>query len=210
MTREIYRSLILKRIKLLNGFKRTLCSNQATPKFVYTKLNSRSLIRLKGADDSIIKFLQGLVTNDVNYFEKNSSVHLNAMYAFVLNTGGRVLYDILMYNRENNGQILLECDKTIVEDLKKTLSMYRLRKKIDIDRVDDELTVFSVYENDNLASKSETTPTTTNFNFDKTFSCPDPRLPLLGHRVILRNEQSPVDIFKPLKEKPEQFYHSRR
>ena len=73
-------------------------------------LKSRSVVRFRGPDT--VKFLQGLLTNDVRRFsepvsEKNSStlvtpnlatVSTPPMYAALLTPQGRFLYDMVLYN----------------------------------------------------------------------------------------------------------------
>lgn len=73
-------------------------------------LNSRSIIRFKGPDT--IKFLQGLLTNDVRKFSEPvgersttstlptpnlSPVSVPPIYAAMLNPQGRFLYDFFLY-----------------------------------------------------------------------------------------------------------------
>ena len=72
-------------------------------------LKSRSVVRFRGPDT--VKFLQGLLTNDVRRFsepvsEKNSStlvtpnlatVSTPPMYAALLTPQGRFLYDMVLY-----------------------------------------------------------------------------------------------------------------
>ena len=73
-----------------------------------SRLNSRSIIRLTGPDS--VKFLQGLLTNDVRQFgesvhEKVSTLATSNLptvgtlpvYAAMLNPQGRFLYDFFLY-----------------------------------------------------------------------------------------------------------------
>lgn len=72
------------------------------------RLNSRSVIRFRGPDT--VKFLHGLLTNDVRRFgeppsDKTSSlptpnlapVSVSPMYAAMLTPQGRFLYDLFLY-----------------------------------------------------------------------------------------------------------------
>ncbi|KAG2330547.1 hypothetical protein Bca4012_019868 [Brassica carinata] len=74
-----------------------------------SKLKSRSVVRFSGPDT--VKFLQGLLTNDVRRFDKSSgentstvptpnmpSVSTPPMYAALLTPQGRFLYDFFLYS----------------------------------------------------------------------------------------------------------------
>lgn len=91
-----------------------------------TQLASRAVVRLAardGADEDLRAFLQGLVTNDV-------SGDL-PVYAALLSAQGKALFDFLVWEG-GDGSILLDCEAAIAPDLIKRLSLYRLRRQIDI------------------------------------------------------------------------------
>jgi hypothetical protein len=91
-------------------------------------LSNRAVIRLSPLDDSedVADFLQGLVTNDVKG-------PLPA-YAALLSAQGKVLFDFIVWS--DGGDLLLDCEGAHADELVKRLSMYRLRRKIAIARVD--------------------------------------------------------------------------
>jgi folate-binding protein YgfZ len=101
-------------------------------------------------------FLQGLVTNDVS---GNLPV-----YAALLSAQGKCMFDFLVWDG-GDGSLLVECEADVVDDLVKRLSLYRLRRQIEIAR------------EDTLAS----------YWNSKAFegSIADPRLPELGFRTVL-------------------------
>ncbi|MEM8725536.1 MAG: folate-binding protein [Pseudomonadota bacterium] len=91
-----------------------------------TRLISRALIRVAprdGADEDVRGFLQGLVTNDV-------SGDL-PVYAALLSAQGKAMFDFLVWEGPV-GSILLDCEAAIAPELVKRLSLYRLRRQIDI------------------------------------------------------------------------------
>ncbi len=121
-----------------------------------TRLSSRAVIRLTAQDESenVRAFLQGLVTNDV-------SADL-PVYAALLSAQGKAMFDFLVWADGDN--ILLDCEAAVAEDLAKRLSLYRLRRKIDI-AYDHSLAVHWGKEAHEGA-------------------VPDPRLPELGYRWL--------------------------
>ena len=90
-----------------------------------TCLLNRALVRLAPLDESedVAGFLQGLVTNDV-------TGPLPA-YAGLLTPQGKALFDFLIWPGAG-GSLLLECEADSAEALAKRLSLYRLRRKIEI------------------------------------------------------------------------------
>ncbi|MBA0708206.1 hypothetical protein Golax_020180 [Gossypium laxum] len=128
-------------------------------------LKSRSVIRFSGPDT--IKFLQGLLSNDVRRFgesphEDNSPV-VPPMYAALLTPQGRFLYDFFLYRQsrpeeklDRNGsvQILADVDGSVLDELLATLKKYRLRSKVDIENVAEDFYCWQRYGR----SLSEKTP----------------------------------------------------
>ncbi|KAK6935252.1 LOW QUALITY PROTEIN: hypothetical protein RJ641_035407 [Dillenia turbinata] len=129
-----------------------------------SQLKSRSVLRLRGPDT--VKFLQGVLTNDVTKFsdpngEKTSNLStpnvpiasIPLAYSAMLNPQGRFLYDMFVYrppradarlNETGSGpgsdpnedlELLLDVDGTVVHELLQTLKKYRLRSKIEIENM---------------------------------------------------------------------------
>ena len=98
------------------------------------RLFSRALIRLspEAEGEDVAGFLQGLVTNDV-------TGELPA-YAGLLTPQGKTLFDFLVWPA-GGGALLLDCEAEAADDLIKRLSLYRLRRKIAIER-DETLGVY--------------------------------------------------------------------
>lgn len=138
-----------------------------------TRLINRAVIRLspQDASEDVAAFLQGLVTNDV-------SGKLPA-YAALLSAQGKTMFDFIVWrdpstSPERAGDLLLDCEAAVADDLVKRLSLYRLRRKIAIAR-DDSLSLHWSAEDDQ--------------------GTPDPRLPALGRRrlAIASNADSSAD-----------------
>jgi folate-binding protein YgfZ len=84
------------------------------------------------------------------------------VYAALLSAQGKAMFDFLVWADGDN--ILLDCEAAVAEDLAKRLSLYRLRRKIDI-ACDHSLAVHWGKEAHEGA-------------------VPDPRLPELGYRWL--------------------------
>jgi len=121
-----------------------------------TRLTRRALVRVSATDDAEdpAAFLQGLLTNDV-------TGELPA-YAALLTPQGKTMFDMVVWR--DGGDIILDCETEVAEDLAKRLSLYRLRCKLAI-AVDDTLAVHWQKGPREGAS-------------------PDPRLPALGWRWL--------------------------
>jgi tRNA-modifying protein YgfZ len=86
-------------------------------------LSDRAIIAVTGPDAR--PFLQGLITNDITNLAAD-----RPLYAALLTPQGKVLFDFLLYEREDT--ILLDGARVTAEALEKRLSMYRLRSKVEI------------------------------------------------------------------------------
>ncbi|MFM5915969.1 MAG: YgfZ/GcvT domain-containing protein [Novosphingobium sp.] len=122
-------------------------------------LTTRAVIRLAGED--VRGFVNGLVTNDV-------SGEL-PVWAALLTPQGKVLFDFLVW--ADGEDLLLDCEAAQAEALAKRLSMYRLRRQIDI-AVDP---LIAVHWQPGAGP------------------APDPRLAALGQRWLGDNEGEPGD-----------------
>lgn len=93
-----------------------------------TTLADRALVRLSGED--VRGFVQGLVTSDVT--------GALPVWAGLLTPQGKCLFDFLVWS--DGEDLLLDCEANAADDLIKRLSIYRLRRRIVIER-DDSLAV---------------------------------------------------------------------
>ena len=95
------------------------------------KLGDRGVLRLGG--DDRVTFLQGLVSNDVR-----KATPARAIYGTLLSPQGKFLHDFFL--AEKDGAFLLECEGERRDDLRKRLSRFRLRSKIELDDWTDAFT----------------------------------------------------------------------
>ena len=122
-----------------------------------TRLMNRAVIHLSPQEDgeNVIDFLQGLLTNDLR--------RPLPVYTALLTPQGKTMFDMFVWPA-GDGAVLLDCEADAAQDLAKRLSLYRLRRKIDI-AVDDSVAVhWQSHQGDGGA--------------------PDPRLAALGQRWL--------------------------
>ncbi|MEL7689391.1 folate-binding protein [Citromicrobium bathyomarinum] len=136
-----------------------------------TLLADRAVIRLSPLDEgeNVAAFLQGLLTNDVT--------GALPAYAALLSAQGKTMFDMIVWpgpTGEHGDTILIDCEGAVADDLAKRLSLYRLRRKIEIAR-DESLAV--------------------HWSADADGAHPlDPRLPTLGQRWLgAADEGEPAD-----------------
>src|SRR3989440_6297659 len=107
----------------------------------FVLLDDRGILAVSGPDRR--PFLQGLVSNDVDKVSPTA-----ARYAALLTAQGKYLHDFMMV--EAGESIWLDAEAARLGDLKRRLSMYRLRAKASLDEKLD-LCVVAVFGADALA-----------------------------------------------------------
>ena len=153
---------------------------------------------MRGRDS--VKFLQGLITNNVESFHKN--VERKAMYGVFLNANGRTLYDTVLYKHDRSGDVpafFLECDVSVIPDLTKHLKMFKLRSKVDIIHAEDYApwVIFSMSGTIDLKDASS--------NSDIKVLVKDPRVEQLGFRAVLPKGLSPCVCLEDVYETGDSF-----
>jgi len=116
-----------------------------------TTLADRTLVRVSGED--VRGLVQGLVTSDVT--------GPLPVWAGLLTPQGKCLFDFFVW--DDGDDLLLDCEAEAADDLIKRLSIYRLRRRIAIER-DGSLAV--------------------HWSKDGGEGMPDPRLAALGKRWV--------------------------
>lgn len=89
----------------------------------WARLSNRGVIRLSGGDCRT--FLQGLVTNDIARLSAG-----RALYAALLTPQGKFLFDFLLY--QDGETILLDGERSVLPELAKRLTLYKLRADVSI------------------------------------------------------------------------------
>src|SRR5260221_640520 len=99
------------------------CGFQSMSKASFVPLPDRGILAVSGPDRR--PFLQGLVSNDVEKLAPR-----RAVYAAFLTAQGKYLHDFIMV--EEGEAIWLDAEAARLPDLKRRLSMYRLRAKVEL------------------------------------------------------------------------------
>jgi folate-binding protein YgfZ len=149
---------------------------------------SRSVLAVSGEDRAA--FLQGLISNDVT-----KATAERAIYAGFLTAQGRFLHDFFV--AAIGDTLYLDCEAARLEDLRKRLSLYRLRAKVTISAAPD-FAVALLFGSGALAELNlpEERGAATAFAGGVAFV--DPRLAALGARAIAsRTELQDVKGFAP-------------
>ena len=118
-----------------------------------TTLADRALLRLSGDDPR--GFLQGLVTNDTALVAPD-----RPLWAALLTPQGKALFDFILW--ADGEAVLVDCEATQADALARRLSLYRLRRAIEI----------------------APDPRAVHWSATGDAGVPDPRLPELGRRWL--------------------------
>jgi hypothetical protein len=147
-------------------------------------LDDRGVLAVSGPDRR--PFLQGLVSNDVDKVGPAA-----ARYAAMLTAQGKYLHDFIMV--EAGESILLDAEAARLGDLKRRLSIYRLRAKASLDERYD-LCVAAIFGTDVPAVLGLSSEPGTARPFGSGIAFVDPRLAMLGARAILPCERARTSL----------------
>jgi hypothetical protein len=125
------------------------------------ELVDRGVIEVAGAEAR--KFLQGLITNDIETAPGGS-----AIFAGLLTPQGKILFDFLLVPK--GGGFLIEAPLASLAELTKRLNFYRLRAAVEIKEA--PLKVAACWGGDPGPSEGAV-------------AFADPRVPELGYRILL-------------------------
>jgi folate-binding protein YgfZ len=146
-----------------------------------TLLVDRGVLRVAGEDAR--SFLQGLVSNDVLRVTPD-----RAIWAAFLTAQGRYLYDFFL--SELNGGLILEGESARLPDLKRRLSMYKLRSRVTIEEPDQDFGVWVLIGDDAAAAiglRVDEPGTALPVNGGVVFV--DPRTSACGLRAVLPRDE---------------------
>ena len=129
-----------------------------------TWLSDRALLRVAGED--VRGFLQGLVTQDMALVTPTAP-----QWAGLLTPQGKALFDFILW--QDGEDILIDCEAAQREALARRLTLYRLRRAIDIVPVEGGV----------------------HWAPDASTGCPDPRLAELGHRWLGAADGAPAETW---------------
>ncbi len=98
-------------------------------------LEDRGVIYINGPDTK--EFLQNIVTNNLDFISENTSI-----YSSILTPQGKYLFDFILVKHKKG--YLIDCEKNELENLIKTLNLYKLRSKIEILNLSNEFVVATI------------------------------------------------------------------
>ncbi len=148
-------------------------SNATSPTFAL--LPARAIVALSGEDRAT--FIQALISNDVLRVGDTA-----AIYAALLTPQGKYLHDFFI--AEANGRLLIDCERERAADLRRRLSLYKLRSRVTIAEASD-LAVAALWGDGAAATLGLTDVPGQARAFAGGVVFVDPRLPILGLRAIL-------------------------
>ncbi len=144
----------------------------------FTVLHDRGVLGVAGPDRH--SFLQGLVSNDVAKVAAD-----RAVYAAFLTAQGKYLHDFIMIEADET--IWLDAEEARLADLKRRLSIYRLRAKVELSERPDLAVAAAFGENARAALDLLDEPGAAR-RLDGGVVFVDPRLAALGARAMLPRE----------------------
>jgi hypothetical protein len=129
-------------------------------------LPDRGVVKVVG--DDARRFLNGLVTNDMANVTPGKP-----RFAALLTPQGKIIVDFIIAEApaEDGGGFFLDCPRALALTLVEKLNFYKLRAKVICEDLSEVLGVIAIWDG---TADSE-----------YGLSYPDPRLPVLGSRVIL-------------------------
>ncbi len=139
-------------------------------------LPGRGVLRIDGEDR--VAFLQGLVSNDVSRVGAD-----RAIYAALLTPQGKFLHDFFI--AAIGDSLLIDCEGDRRDDLFRRLRMYRLRSKVELTDVTEELTVHAAFGEGAAGLAGENPSAGQAMPNGEGVSFVDPRLAGAGLRYIM-------------------------
>lgn len=112
----------------------------------------RNLIKIFDFDDinEIKKFFQSIITNDINKINNE----VNSIYTLLLNSSGKILFDIFLIIKEDESLIYIDCDQSISLKLIQYIKKYKMRLEFEIE-IMQNINIFSDIESENGYKISE-------------------------------------------------------
>src|SRR5215472_9688945 len=150
----------------------------------FVLLDDRGVLAVSGPDRR--PFLQGLVSNDVDKVSPSA-----ARYAALLTAQGKYLHDFMM--TEAGESIWLDAEAARLSDLKRRLSIYRLRAKVALAER-PELCVAAIFGPDAVAALGLPSTPGAARSFHSGVVFVDPRLAALGARAILPSVEARTSL----------------
>ena len=150
-------------------------------------LEDRGLLYVSGEDAK--EFLQNIITNNIENVTDSKSC-----FAGLLTPQGKYLYDFIVTKHKSG--YFLDCEKKIIDNLYKQLSIYKLRTRVDLLNLSNEFVVAALSKEKflEIENTKEELGYTTKYREDIIFL--DPRNLDLGARLIINLEKLYLSLKK--------------
>ena len=145
-------------------------------KQAYMLLNDRGLLAVNGEDRR--DFLQGLISNDTDRISSDC-----AIYAALLTPQGKYLHDFFVF--QYAGALVLDCERERLDDLKKRLTIYKLRARVELNDLSRDFAVAAVTGAGTLEAFGLVAEPGRATTFVGGLVYVDPRLAAAGARAVL-------------------------
>lgn len=147
----------------------------------YVLLGDRGVLAVAGVDR--VAFLQGLVSNDVA-----KATRTRALYAALLTAQGKYLHDFFMVAEGDT--LLIEGEAARLDDLRRRLTLYKLRSKVTIADASDRLVAVALPGAEAARALELGQEPGTARSFARGIAYVDPRLAALGVRLLLPRDDA--------------------
>src|SRR5215472_6229529 len=129
-------------------------------------LPDRGVVKVSGED--AVHFLNGLVTTDVAQLRPGVG-----QFGALLTPQGKITVDFLITEAPagHGGGFLIDCPRALAQGLADKLRFYKLRAKVDVENLSDNLGVVAAWGGDPAARPD--------------LAFPDPRDAALGFRILV-------------------------
>ena len=150
-------------------------------------LEDRGLLYINGDDAK--EFLQNIITNNIENISEDRSC-----FSALLTPQGKYLYDFIIIKHKLG--YFLDCEKKIIENLYKQLSLYKLRSKVDILNLSNEFVVANLTKEKFLELENSKDDVGFTIKFREDPILLDPRSDKLGARLVINLEKLYLSIKK--------------
>jgi folate-binding protein YgfZ len=150
-------------------------------------LDDRAILYVNGEDAK--EFLQNLISNDVNKVSDT-----NSCFTSLLSPQGKFLFEFIIIKHKSG--YIIDCEKPQVDELFKQLSVYKLRSKVEILNLSNEIVV-AAFSHEKFLTFDEAQDIpgfTLKYKEDPIFL--DPRNKQLGARLIINLEKLYLSLKK--------------
>jgi folate-binding protein YgfZ len=150
-------------------------------------LDDRAILYVNGEDAK--EFLQNLISNDVNKVSDT-----NSCFTSLLSPQGKFLFEFIIIKHKSG--YIIDCEKPQVDELFKQLSVYKLRSKVEILNLSNEIVV-AAFSHEKFLTFDEAQDIpgfTLKYREDPIFL--DPRNKQLGARLIINLEKLYLSLKK--------------